>query len=99
MTTERDPHEAGLGFAVETPADNFVGRAALEGRSAESSACRPYCLTVDKGRSIVLDKEPVFYKDAVAGLRDQRRLRVLQIQARRLHLSTNGGLGRRRRRG
>ena len=67
MTTEHDPLEAGLGFAVKTAKENFVGKAALEGRTEENSARRLRCLTVDDGRSMVLGKEPVFYKDQAVG--------------------------------
>ncbi|MDQ0730622.1 GcvT family protein [Arthrobacter sp. B1I2] len=67
MTTEHDPFEAGLGFAVKMAKENFVGKAALEGRTEENSARRLRCLTVDDGRSLVLGKEPVFYKDQAVG--------------------------------
>jgi glycine cleavage system aminomethyltransferase T/glycine/D-amino acid oxidase-like deaminating enzyme len=67
MTTEHDPFEAGLGFAVKMAKDNFVGKTALEGRTEENSARRLRCLTVDDGRSLVLGKEPVFYKDQAVG--------------------------------
>lgn len=67
MTTEHDPLEAGLGFAVKMAKASFVGKTALEGRSEESSERRLCCLTVDDGRSILLGKEPVFYKEQVVG--------------------------------
>ena len=67
MSTEHDPFEAGLGFAVKMAKDSFVGKAALEGRTEENSARRLRCLTVDDGRSLVLGKEPVFYKDQAVG--------------------------------
>ncbi|MET3774046.1 aminomethyltransferase family protein, partial [Arthrobacter nitrophenolicus] len=67
MTTEHDPYEAGLGFAVKMAKDNFVGKAALEGRTEENSARRLRCLTINDGRSIVLGKEPVFYKNQPLG--------------------------------
>ncbi|MFJ4210815.1 FAD-dependent oxidoreductase [Paenarthrobacter sp. NPDC089675] len=67
MTTEHDPFEAGLAFAVKMTKENFVGKAALEGRSEETSKRRLRCLTVDDGRSLVLGKEPVFYKDQPVG--------------------------------
>ena len=67
MTTEHDPLEAGLGFAVKMTKEDFVGKAALEGRTEESSARHLRCLTVDDGRSVVLGKEPVFYKDQAVG--------------------------------
>jgi glycine cleavage system aminomethyltransferase T len=67
MTTEHDPYQAGLGFAVKMSKDHFVGKAALEGRSEKSSARRLRCLTIDDNRSIVLGKEPVHYKNDVVG--------------------------------
>ncbi|MET3952494.1 FAD-dependent oxidoreductase [Arthrobacter sp. UYEF36] len=67
MTTEHDPLEAGLGFAVKMAKESFVGKKALEGRTEENSARHLRCLTVDDGRSIVLGKEPVFYKDQAVG--------------------------------
>ena len=39
MTTEHDPFEAGLGFAVRMDKGEFVGRA-LEGRSEATAARR-----------------------------------------------------------
>ncbi|MGI8457142.1 MAG: GcvT family protein [Propionibacteriaceae bacterium] len=60
MTTEHDPFEAGVGFAVRAAKEAFVGRAALEGRSEDTASRRLRCLTVDDGRSVVLGKEPVF---------------------------------------
>ena len=47
MTTEHDPFEAGLGFAVRMDKGEFVGRAALEGRSEATAARRLVCLTLD----------------------------------------------------
>ena len=67
MTTEHDPFEAGLAFSVKLAKEDFVGKAALEGRSEEGSARRLRCLTVDDGQSMVLGKEPVFYKDEPVG--------------------------------
>lgn len=67
MTTEHDPLEAGLGFAVKMAKESFVGKTALEGRTEENSARHLRCLTVDDGRSIVLGKEPVFYKEQAVG--------------------------------
>ena len=67
MTTEHDPFEAGLGFAVKMAKESFIGKGALEGRTEEGSARRLRCLTIDDGRSIVLGKEPVFYKEQAVG--------------------------------
>ena len=60
MTTEHDPYEAGVGFAVKAGKEDYVGRVALEGRSEKTATQRLRCLTVDDGRSLVLGKEPVF---------------------------------------
>ncbi|MBB2987212.1 GcvT family protein [Terracoccus luteus] len=59
MTTEHDPFEAGVGFAVKAAKEAFVGKEALEGRSEQAATRRLRCLTVDDGRSVVLGKEPV----------------------------------------
>ena len=57
MTTEHNPYEAGLGFAVR-PGD-FVGSDALTGLSQETVTRRLRTLTVDDGVSVVLGHEPV----------------------------------------
>ncbi|MEU6129341.1 FAD-dependent oxidoreductase [Saccharopolyspora sp. NPDC047091] len=67
MTTEHDPFEAGVGFAVRRNKGDFVGKDALEGRDQESVARRLSCLTIDDGRSVVLGAEPVFVDSAPAG--------------------------------
>ena len=67
MTTEHDPYEAGVGFAVRTAKEAFVGKAALEGRSEETASRRLRCLTVDDGRSVVMGKEPVLQDGARVG--------------------------------
>ena len=61
ITTEHDPYEAGLFFAVDAAKQGYVGRAALEQRSQETATRRLRCLTVDDGRSVVLGKEPIYY--------------------------------------
>jgi glycine cleavage system aminomethyltransferase T/glycine/D-amino acid oxidase-like deaminating enzyme len=65
MTTEHDPYEAGLGFAVRMDKGDFVGRAALAGRPAP--ARRLTCLTLDDPAHVVLGKEPVYADGAPAG--------------------------------
>ncbi|WP_369140958.1 GcvT family protein [Modestobacter versicolor] len=56
MTTEHDPVEAGLGFAVRTGKGNFVGRDALARRPHDRTLT---CLTLDDPASMVLGREPV----------------------------------------
>ncbi|MEJ3659189.1 FAD-dependent oxidoreductase [Actinomycetes bacterium KLBMP 9759] len=67
MTAEHNPYEAGLGFAVHPQKGDFVGRAALEGISADTVTRRLTCLTIDDGRSVVLGHEPVFVDGEPAG--------------------------------
>ncbi|KAJ9641144.1 hypothetical protein H2199_005812 [Coniosporium tulheliwenetii] len=67
MTTEHDPYEAGVGFAVKAGKEGYVGRVALEGRSEKTATQRLRCLTVDDGRSVVLGKEPVFHNGKSIG--------------------------------
>jgi glycine cleavage system aminomethyltransferase T len=64
MTTEHDPYEAGLGFAVSRKKTGYVGHEALAGRSCDR---RLTCLTVDDGRSVVLGSEPVFVDGVPSG--------------------------------
>src|SRR3712207_8442348 len=44
MTTEHDPYEAGLGFAVKLDKGEFVGREALLGRKEEDPRRKLSCL-------------------------------------------------------
>ncbi|MEW1749856.1 GcvT family protein [Streptomyces angustmyceticus] len=67
MTTEHDPYEAGVGFAVRPAKGDFLGRDALEGRSEETSSRRLSCLTLDDPEAIVLGKEPVYVDGLPAG--------------------------------
>jgi glycine cleavage system aminomethyltransferase T len=67
MTTEHDPYEAGLGFAVRLDKGDFIGRAAIEGRSQESARRRLTCLTLDDPAAVVLGKEPVFAEESPVG--------------------------------
>ena len=60
MTTEHNPYEAGLGFAVSAQKTDFVGHKALQGVSDATIARRLACVVIDDGRSVVLGREPVF---------------------------------------
>jgi dimethylglycine oxidase len=62
MTTEHDPFEAGVGFAVRMDKGDFVGRDALAARGAPTRKLT--CLTMDR---VVLGKEPVFVDGRAAG--------------------------------
>ncbi|KAB8238145.1 GcvT family protein [Aspergillus alliaceus] len=68
MTTEHNPYEAGVVSAIKTDKTvNYVGKAAIQRVSRQAPTRRLRCLTVNDGRSIVLGKEPVFYKDKAVG--------------------------------
>ena len=67
MTTEHDPFQAGLGFAVRMDKGDFVGRAALEARSQATTGPRLACLTLEDREALVMGKEPVFVDGLPAG--------------------------------
>jgi glycine cleavage system aminomethyltransferase T/glycine/D-amino acid oxidase-like deaminating enzyme len=67
MTTEHDPYEAGVGFAVRAAKEAFVGKSALAGRSEAVATRRLRCLTVDDRQSMVLGKEPVLQGGTTVG--------------------------------
>src|SRR5690606_14861622 len=67
MTSEHEPEQAGLGFAVKAAKSvDFVGKSALAERAAAATK-RLRCLTVDDGVSVVLGKEPVYVDGKPAG--------------------------------
>ncbi len=59
MTSEHDPYEAGLGFAVRLDKGDFVGRAALLRRDPERPDRRLVSLVIDDPAAVVMGKEPV----------------------------------------
>ncbi|MEV4643423.1 FAD-dependent oxidoreductase [Saccharopolyspora sp. NPDC049357] len=67
MTTEHNPYEAGLGFALNKKKTDYVGYDAVADLSADTVTRRLSCLTIDDGRSVVLGSEPVFVGGEPAG--------------------------------
>ncbi len=67
MTTEHDPYEAGLGFAVKPGKGDFVGREALLRRLEEGPRRRLVCLTLDDPEVVVVGNEPVYSDGAAVG--------------------------------
>ncbi len=67
MTSEHDPFEAGLGFAVRMDKGEFVGRDALVGRSAESVERRLVPLVIADKAAVMMGKEPVHVDGRPAG--------------------------------
>ncbi|MEV8593564.1 FAD-dependent oxidoreductase [Streptomyces sp. NPDC052012] len=59
MTTEHNPYEAGLGFAVRRTKEHFTGKAALEGISDETVTRRLTPLVIQDQQSVVMGHEPV----------------------------------------
>jgi glycine cleavage system aminomethyltransferase T len=59
ITTEHDPFEAGLGFAVKLDKD-FQGRDALRAKRARGPAEKLACMTLDDPDAVVMGKEPIW---------------------------------------
>ncbi len=60
MTTEHNPYEAGLGFAVSPKKADFVGHNALHGISDSTIERRLATVVIDDGVSVAMGNEPVF---------------------------------------
>jgi len=66
MTTEHDPYEAGLGFAVKPDKGDFIGREALMRRKGSGPRRKLSCLVLD-GEQAMMGGEPVFHEGASIG--------------------------------
>ena len=97
MTAEHDPYEAGLGFAVQPGKGEFVGRAAIEGRSAETSARRLTCLVLDDPAPRRARQGARPGRRGAGRLRDQRRARLHDRPVHRVRLAAGAARGHRRR--
>ncbi|EGP89308.1 unnamed protein product [Zymoseptoria tritici ST99CH_1A5] len=67
MSTEHTPYEAGLGHIVDMSKDDFVGKKALQGQSYNTVTRRLRSLVLEDKKTVVLGKEPVFYKGQCVG--------------------------------
>jgi glycine cleavage system aminomethyltransferase T len=67
MTTEHDPYETGLGFAVRMDKGDFVGRSALVGKRVETVERRLVSLLIADPQAVVMGKEPVHVDGRPAG--------------------------------
>ncbi|KAM0328792.1 hypothetical protein ACHAQA_005206 [Verticillium albo-atrum] len=67
VTTEHNPIEAGLAFAVDADKTGYVGHAALKRLAGKKASRRLRCFTVDDGQSVVLGKEPVYHEGKPVG--------------------------------
>ncbi len=67
VTTEHDPYEAGLDFAVKLDKDDFVGKEALLGRKEEGPRRKLSCLLLDDPKVVVMGGEPVYAEGRAVG--------------------------------
>ncbi|MFG1931945.1 FAD-dependent oxidoreductase [Mycobacterium sp. NPDC048908] len=67
MTTEHNPYEAGLGFAVSAEKTDFIGWTALQGVSDSTIQRRLMTVVIDDRVSVVMGGEPVFVDGRPAG--------------------------------
>jgi glycine cleavage system aminomethyltransferase T/glycine/D-amino acid oxidase-like deaminating enzyme len=67
MTTEHDPFEAGLGFAVRMDKGDFVGRDALVGKTEATAERTLAALLIGDRQAVVMGKEPVHVDGKRAG--------------------------------
>ena len=67
MTTEHDPYEAGLGFAVKADKGDFIGREALAKRKEAGPRRRLVCTVLDDPDVVVMGNEPVFVDGRAVG--------------------------------
>jgi glycine cleavage system aminomethyltransferase T/glycine/D-amino acid oxidase-like deaminating enzyme len=67
MTTEHNPYEAGVGFAVRLDKGDFIGRSALIALSDQPPKRRLVPLLLDHPEHVVMGKEPVHVGDSTAG--------------------------------
>ncbi|KAH6670297.1 FAD dependent oxidoreductase [Plectosphaerella plurivora] len=67
MTTEYNPFEAGVAFAIDPAKRGYVGHDAISKLSQQRTSKELRCLVVDDGKSVVLGKEPIFSKGKAVG--------------------------------
>ena len=96
MTTEHDPYEAGLGFAVRMDKGDFVGRDALVGKSAETAERRLVPLLIEDPAAVVMGKEPVHVDGRPAGYVTSAGVRLHDRVGHRVCLAAGRGRATRR---
>ncbi len=67
MTTEHDPYEAGLGFAVKPDKGDFLGKEELLRRKEAGPRRKLTCLLLDDPGVVVMGSEPVYSDGAAIG--------------------------------
>ena len=66
INSETNPFEAGLGFAVSSKKDNYLGKAAVE-RLKLNLNRKLTALTFEDIKDVAMGNEPIFMNDAVVG--------------------------------
>jgi heterotetrameric sarcosine oxidase gamma subunit len=66
MTSEHNPHEAGLAFSVRK-GGGYIGAEAFEALDAAAITRKLVCLVFENPEHVVLGKEPVFVNDIPSG--------------------------------
>jgi glycine cleavage system aminomethyltransferase T len=67
MTTEHDPYEAGLGFAVKADKGDFIGREALAKREEAGPRRNLVCTVLDDPNVVVMGYEPIVVDGRAVG--------------------------------
>jgi glycine cleavage system T protein len=67
ITSETDPYQAGLGFAVKLDKGDFIGRDGLVAKRESSASSKLACLVLDDPRAVALGSEPVRIDGEVVG--------------------------------
>ena len=67
ITSETNPYQAGLGFAVKLDKGDFIGREALVEKRESPASTRLACLVLDDPRAVALGSEPVRIDGGVVG--------------------------------
>ncbi|MFF4506713.1 FAD-dependent oxidoreductase [Streptomyces sp. NPDC001401] len=67
MTTEHNPYEAGLGFAVRRNKAHFTGKSALEGITEETVTRKLVPLVIEDQQAVVMGHEPVYVDGGPVG--------------------------------
>ena len=67
LSTEYNPYESGIGFAVKLDKGDFIGREALIRHKKNGLKKVLACITFDKQGAIVMGKEPIMVEDKCIG--------------------------------
>jgi 4-methylaminobutanoate oxidase (formaldehyde-forming) len=66
INSETNPYEAGLGFAVSTKKDNFIGKVALD-KVKDKLSRKLTAIVFDDIKQVAMGNEPIFINNQVVG--------------------------------